>query len=226
MFYFTDIFINRFFSLFTMQIIPLEDVLQPGQEYLLEYAKKFGKEIKAVKHNRATDTCHEKFGLLKEENFNEFKDVKQVVKTVFLYGANKENKGKFYAFVASELGDERNPLKFDNPLIKRIFYQDRKKAKNLMDLDNKNFPLGTERGTCGPIVPDYYFDGDGLTGTLEEIYFYDLPELDKEYIDISMGGYGKFFHIISVHMKYEDLFECLNWKYPGKIRKVLSLKNI
>jgi hypothetical protein len=196
-----------------MKYISLQNILQFGQEYILDYAKKFNKEIYAVKHEIATDTCFEKAKLL------DWDDVRRVVKTVFLYGSKEENKGKFYGFIAPELGKEGNPLRFENPLIKRIFQEDKKKAKSMMDLKNKTFPLGMERGTCGPIIPDFYFNGDGLTGTLDMLYFWDLPELNKEFVDISIGGYGEEAHRISVHLKYENLYECLKWKFPKGIQK-------
>ncbi len=191
-----------------MKYISLESVLQPGQEYMLEYAKRFGKDIKAVQHEIATDTCFEKADLI---DWNP----EQVIKCVFLYG----KEGKFYGFVSPELGTRGSPLKFDDPLIKKIFRNDKKKAKQLMGLKNNYFPMGMEKGTCTPFVPDYYFEGDGFTGVLERIYVYDSPKIDGKKADISIGGYGEGAHKVSVHLNYEDIYGCLNWKFPGKIEK-------
>lgn len=185
----------------------LERVLQPGQEYILDYSEKFEKDIKAVEHEIATDTCFEKADLLGWAPIN-------IVKCVFLSG----KEGKFYGFVAPELGERRNsPLRFDNQQIAKIF--NKKTMKQMGNLSNSMVPLGMEKGTCTPLVPDYYFNGDGFIGSLEKIFVYDSSKLNKELVDISIGGYGKEAHKISVHLNYEDIYGCLNWKFPGKIEK-------
>jgi len=191
-----------------MKYINLQDILQPGQNYILDYAREFGKEIQAVKHDKATNTCFEKADLI---NF----DPMQVVKSVYLW----DNNGKFYGFVAPELGTRERPLKFDEPLIKRIFREDKIQAKKLMGLRNSFSPTGMEHGTFTPFVPDYYFDGDGFTGTLDRIYVYGSQELNGKKADISIGGFGEESHKISVLLNYEDIYEGLNWKFPGKIEK-------
>jgi prolyl-tRNA editing enzyme YbaK/EbsC (Cys-tRNA(Pro) deacylase) len=193
-----------------MKYINLQNILQQEQNYILDYSKEFGKEIQAVKHDQITSTCFEKASIL---GWNP----KQVIKSVFLYN----NKGKFYGFIAPELGEKGNPLRFDNQLIKKMFEGNRKKAKSLMNLRNKSFPIDMENGTCTPFIPEHYFDlgGDGFTGTLDKIYVYDSPKLNRKKVDISIGGYGEEAHKTSVHLDYEDIYECLNWKFPGKIEK-------
>jgi prolyl-tRNA editing enzyme YbaK/EbsC (Cys-tRNA(Pro) deacylase) len=192
-----------------MKQINLQNILQPEQKYVLDYFSRAGKEIQGFEYEKATNTCFEKADLL---GWNP----EQVVKAVYLY----DNKGKFYGFISPELStDSKNPLKFDNQLIKKMFNGDRKKSKSLMDLKNKSFPLGMERGTCTPFILDHYFHGDGFTGSLDKIFVYEGSELNGKKADISLGGEGEFFHRISAHLNYEDIYECLNWKFPGKIEK-------
>ena len=59
----------------------------------------------------------------------------------------------------------------------------------------------------------------GFTGSLEKIYVCDCPKLNNELVDISIGGYGVDFHKISLYLPYNDICRCLNWKFPGKIKK-------
>ena len=193
-----------------MEQIDLESVLQPGQEYILDYAQKFGKDIRAVKHDVATNTCFEKAELL---GWNPGR----VVKSVFLWG----REGKFYGFVSPEQGPPCKPLRFDNPTIKYIFSEwPKKKRKTMMNLKNSISPISMEKGTCTPFVPDYFFSGDGFTGSLEKIYLRDYPKINKEIVDISIGGYGKDFHKISLHLPYEDIFGILNYYFKDKVEKV------
>jgi len=199
--------------MFFMKYVTLQDILQPEQKYVLDYANIFRKDIQAVKHDFATDTCFEKADLM---GWNP----EQVVKAVFLYG----NNGKFYGFVSPELGTRSNQLVFNQKTLSEIFSNKKGYNKNfrkdMLNLDNKRVPLGMERGTCTPFVLDYYFEqGDGLTGFLEKIYIYDPNNLENKKVDISIGGLGKEAHMVSVHLNYSDIYECLNWKFPGSIEK-------
>ncbi len=59
--------------------INLRDALQEGQEYVAELGEEFGIDIKAMKHDIATDTCFEKADLVGWS-------VDRIVKAVFFAG--------------------------------------------------------------------------------------------------------------------------------------------
>ena len=190
--------------------INLRDILDESQFYVAELSEKLGINVRAVEHEIATDTCFEKARLL---NWNP----ERIVKSIFLY-----KEAKFYAFVIPELN-----LTFDNNLIKRIFSQDKKIRKQMMNLKNSICPMGMEKGTCTPFVPDYYFEeGDYYTGFLEKIFFYDFPKLGKEIVDISIGGEGERYHKVSLHLNYEDIYNILKFKFGDKIEKFDLVDNI
>ncbi len=92
--------------------IPLEQVLQPGQEYISKYEAKHPDSIVAYKHNKDTITCFEKADLIGFEP-------EQVIKSIMLY----DMKGKFYCFVSPEIGTKNKPLKFNDKTIKTLFSQ-------------------------------------------------------------------------------------------------------
>jgi hypothetical protein len=196
------------FGVIPMEYVNLESVLQPGMEYVADYFSKQGKEISVVKHEVVTNTCFEKADSLQW-------DYGDIVKSVFLWG----KQGKFYAFVSPEIGTRDRPLKFDNQLIKKIFREDKKGSKQMMNLKNSISPLGMDYGTCGPFVPDYFFNGDGFTGSLDKIFIYDSSDSNKKVVDISMGGYGEEAYKISAQLFYEDLVECLECKFGEKIER-------
>jgi len=190
--------------------INLRDILDESQFYVAETSEEFGLDVKAVKHDVATDTCYEKANLLGWES-------ERVVKSVFLYKG-----AKFYAFVIPEL--DRT---LDNNLIKRIFSSNKKIKKQMIGLRNSRCPFGMEKGTCTPFVPDYYFDeGDYYTGFLEKIFIHDIPKLEKEIVDISIGGEGENYHKISLHLPYGNIYKILNYKFGERIQKINFFENV
>ncbi|MDP3966284.1 MAG: hypothetical protein Q8Q04_02010 [archaeon] len=178
-----------------------------GQKYVLDYFQNSGKEAKLALHDEQTNTCFEKSRILGW-------DPQRVVKSIFLY----DSKGKFYGFVSPELGEsEDKPLRFNNQTISKIF-SDEVERKKMMNLSNSVYPLGMEKGTCTPFVPEYYFqDGDGFTGRLERIFVYTSSNINKKLVDISFGGEGELAQKTSLHLTYEDIYLCLNQAFPGRI---------
>ena len=173
----------------------LKDVLQKGQEYILES----GKNIKVVEHEVATNTCFEKAELLKWKP-------ERIIKTTFFC---KED--KTYGFVFPELGVKNNPQYIDKQIISDVFRITKSQAKKFR---NSYCPEGMEYGTCTPFVLENNFKQG-----LENIFICDLHFLEKEIVDISIGGKEEHYHKLSLHLKYKDIWDILYSKFGTKIKK-------
>ena len=80
--------------------------------------------------------------------------------------------------------------------------------------------IGMDRGTCTPFVPDYYFQGDGWTGSLEKIYVLDHPAINDKMVDFSIGGIGDEARKISVQTTYKTMYDIIDKQFPGKVEKM------
>jgi hypothetical protein len=189
--------------------INLRDALNERQFYVAELGEKLGIEIKAVKHEISTDTCFEKADLLGWS-------VNRVIKAVFFGGG-----GKLYGLICPELGTRDKNFYFNKHDLGEILGKTNKQIKNF---HNSICPDGMERGTCTPFVPETAFEYDGFTFPLDKIFIHDSPEIDKELVDISIGGYGGEAHKVSLHLKYEDIYHILKDKFNDKVDKTNFLK--
>ncbi|MEJ2267769.1 MAG: hypothetical protein P8X70_01695, partial [Nanoarchaeota archaeon] len=71
------------------------------------------------------------------------------------------------------------------------------------------------------------FDCDPFISTpLEKIFIHNIPRLDREIVDISIGGEDDEAHKISLHLPYEGIYKILNYKFGDKIQKVDFFNNI
>jgi len=191
--------------------INLRDILQAGQIYVAELSEELGLDVKVVKHNIATNTCFEKADLLGWES-------NRVVKAIFFGG-----EGNLYGLVCPELGTREKPLYFKKIHLGKILGRTKKQMKNFY---NSFCPDGMEHGTCTPFVSENLFEDDGFTLPLEKIFIHDIPKLNNELVDISIGGYGKDAHKVSLHIPYEDIYNVLDYKFGDRIKKVDFFKNV
>ncbi len=180
--------------------INLRDILQAGQIYVAELSEELGLDVKVVKHEFATDTCFEKADLLGWES-------NRVVKAVFFHREDIS-----YGFIFPELGT-KDSSKYINKkeVFPNLIGCSRKEAKNFK---NSYCPSGMEKGTCTPFVLE-----DSFEKGLERLFIYDIPQLDDQLVDISMGGYGEEAHKTSLHLPYKGIYKILNSKFGDKINK-------
>jgi len=191
-----------------MAEINLRDILNAGQFYVAELSEKLGIEIKAVKHEIATNTCFEKADLLGWEP-------ERIVKAIFFHRDDD-----VYGFVFPELGKEC-PLKIDiKEVLPRVINISRKQAKSFK---NSYCPEGMEYGTCTPFV---FEDEFNKANGLEKIFIHDIPEINQKLIDISIGGFGERAHKTSLHLNYEGIYQILNYKFGDAIIKTNLFDNI
>jgi len=188
----------------------LKDILQTEQQYVLDYIERTGVEIKAVQHEKATTTCFEKADLLGWSP-------ERVVKAIFL-----NVNGNGYGFVCPELGTRESLLRFDKNLVGKILGLSSKQVKFS---SNSCVPTGMEIGTCTPFVLTDSFEDYGLGKELEKIFVYDSGKFNESLVNISIGGFGEEAHKTSLHLYGKDIYECLNYEFPGKIGK-FNFENI
>lgn len=199
----------------TLNYIDLECVLQPGQKYVQEIAERLEIKVKAVQHERATDTCFEKADLL---GWNP----ERVIKAVLL---SKEQDDFFYGFVFPELGTREEPQHIVKkevlPELLGITKSEAKKFRNFYP------PAKIEFGTSTPFLPEELFLEEGVRRKfIKKLFVHGRPSLDDQLVDISIGGFGEQAHKISLHLKYKDVYEILHYKFGEKIEKRSFLKNI
>ncbi|MFH1787481.1 MAG: hypothetical protein ABH811_01690 [archaeon] len=185
-----------------LNYIPLESALCEGQDYVVGISNKLGLEVKAVKHEKFTNTCFEKAELLNWP-------AERVVKAVYL-----SNCDSMYGFVFPELGNGF-PRYINSKDISRVLEINGKQAKKYR---NSNCPESMEMGTCTPFVTENSFCNSNKL--LRKIFFHDFSKIDNELVDISIGGYGEKAHKISLHLNYGIIYEILNYKFGERINKV------
>lgn len=186
----------------------LRAILNAGQYYVAELSEKLEIEIKAVKHEIATNTCFEKADLLGWEP-------KRIVKAIFFHRSEE-----VYGFIFPELGKEY-PLKIDiKEVLPKVINISRKQAKSFA---NSYCPSGMEYGTCTPFV---FEDEFNKANGLEKIFIHDVPEINQKLVDISLGGYGEEAHKVSLHLKYGDIYNILTNKFLNKIKRINLFENI
>ncbi len=183
--------------------INLRDILNEGQFYVVWLSDKLGINVKAVKHKIFTNTCFEKANLISW-------DSERVIKAVFF---SREN--NVYGFVFPELGKEI-PTKIDKEIFQKTLDVSKKQAK---DFRNSYCPEGMEYGTCTPFVLENAFEKIHEGKKLEKIFICDFPKINKQLVDISIGGFGEEAHKISVHLNYEDIYTILHSKFGNKINQ-------
>lgn len=188
-----------------MECIDLGKVLQEEQKYVAESAAALGIDVKAVQHDIATDTCREKAELLGWD------DVSRVVKAVFFYRGSD-----IYGFVFPEFGEADSPLYLDRKkALPKILGLSKAQAKRF---HNSYCPVGMEYGTCTPFALEGSFEGS-YEKLLKEMFIHDVPELDDQVVDISIGGKGEEAHKVSLHLPYRGIHDILTCKFGDRIRK-------
>ena len=185
--------------------INLRDVLNEGQDYVVEAKEKYGFDIRAFRHKKATDTCWQKLDVLCEEFPDEDWTVDRIVKMVFF-----STGGKLYGVTFPELGTRENPERFSDRDLWAILSNSK---KNVPRIYNSVHPYGMERGTCTPLVPDYVFESGNYPMRVGKIFIHDAPWLEDKIVDISIGGYGDDAHKTSVHLPYYGIYDILVGKF-------------
>lgn len=186
----------------------LTDVLQSEQMYVNRAKEDLDIPVTAVLHNNATNTCHEKARILGW-------GPEKVVKAVFFH-----YREHLYGFVFPELGDEDQPSYIDRKeVIHKLLDISKKKAKSFQ---NSYCPKGMEYGTCTPFVHENSFDQDGDDldkKVLDRIFIHEMPSLDDQLVDISIGGHDKIAHRLSLHLPYRGIYEILHEMFGDQVQK-------
>jgi len=192
----------------SLKYISLEKVLHEKQKYVADISEKLGIDVLAVKHDVFTDTCFEKAGLL---NW----DAEKIVKSIFLSDASD-----MYGFIFPELGTFISPQHVSSKNISKVLGISNRQAKKF---SNSHCPAGMEWGTCSPFVFDdnFYNPNDGII--LDKLFFHEVPDLDNEIVDISIGGTGEKAHKVSVHLPYGAIYDILNYKFGNRIIQKINL---
>jgi len=176
-----------------MKYINLEEALYGGQKYVLAYKD----SVRAVEHDKVTDTCYEKAELLKWSP-------ERVIKALFFH-TNLE----MYGFVLPEFGRRFSPKK----IFPRILGISRTQSEKFR---NHLCPEGMEYGTCSPFILERSFSKDGFKG----IFIHDSKYLEDTIVDISIGGIGEKAHRVSLHLPYSIIYKILYHQFGDKIKKM------
>ena len=87
--------------------------------------------------------------------------------------------------------------------------------------DGKIVSIGRKPFTSGYIIQFKDFD---LTKNFSDRYkIVDYPKIDKQLVDISIGGKGEYAHRISVHIPYEGIYKILHNIVGDKVQKAKLL---
>lgn len=204
-----------------LNYVDLEGVLQPEQRYVAEAAARIGIDVKAVKHDIATDTCYEKRDLLARMDPSGSWTDQRIVKAVFLYSGNN-----VYGFVFPELGKRPAPLRMDaKKVLPAVLGVSRSAAKSF---SNSYCPDGMQYGTCTPFVLASELDGKEMHDhrRVRRIFLHDKPDLDDQVVDISIGGLGADAHKVSLHLPYKGVHDILVYQFGDKVRKASLFQNL
>ncbi|MCL5018197.1 MAG: hypothetical protein M1416_00305 [Candidatus Pacearchaeota archaeon] len=190
--------------------INLRDALNGRQFYVAELSEKFGIEIRAVRHDVATDTCFEKAELLGWP-------ADRIVKAIFVHKDED-----FYGFVFPELGKE-SPRHLDiKETLPKVIDVSKKQAK---DFRNSYCPDGMEYGTCTPFVLEDSFSERKIK-KLRKIFIHEMNYQESSLADISIGGFGENAHKTSLHIGYSDIYKILKENFGDRIVKTNLFDNI
>lgn len=184
----------------------LEQVLGSERRYVSNYAEKLGFTINPVFHDFITYTCKEKIELLKKTHPQGNWTNEMAVKA--LYGRIDQ---EIYGFVFPEL-----EKLITTTVVRKVFAD--------LDLDpplsskfainSRYTPEGMDSGTCTPFVSTKEMS------SISKIFVHEMPSLDEQIIDISIGGKGERAHKVSLHLPYKAIFEILHQRYGEKVLKV------
>lgn len=180
--------------------------LHQEQKYVTDIAKMRGIDARLVHHSRATDTCAEKLGLLRETGHAGF-ELDQIVKAIYVH-----DDGHVVGIVAPELA-EIIPIK---ELLQSGLDMSKKESKRYTT--NGYVPSEMERGTCTPF-PCESAVGEGKD--ISHILIVSHDPIDRKLVDISVGGKGEDAHRASLHIPYFGIYAVLTEKFgDGVVRKV------
>ena len=170
-----------------------------GQQYIKHLSKELSIETKLVSHQRATNTCYQKAELLGWQP-------NRIVKAI--YAAVDED---ICSFVFPELGK-----KLTEDDVKRFYAQAGAETEEYyLQISKWYIPQSMEMGTCTPFIPESDIK------IIDYIFIQDLPELDEQIVDVSIGGKGKQAHKTSMHLPYSGIYQILKAQYGDKIHKVI-----
>ena len=164
------------------------------QLYVFEIAQRLGIPLRLVSHRIATSTCQEKACLLGWP-------VEHVVKALYF-----KNGCHRVGIVTPEMGHDVN-LK---ELLHTVFGLSRRAAKKYGL--NGGMPPGMEKGTCTPFPFQATVGND-----IHDIIIVNYPTVNKQLVDISLGGEGEHSHKVSVHLPYWGIYTILKRKFGSRI---------
>lgn len=168
-------------------------------DYVPTLAKEFGIQPTIIQHPRATSTCYEKAELLGWQ-------AQRVVKAI--YAAVDDD---ICGFIFPELGQ-----KLTEEDVKRFYSQAEAETEEYyLQLSTWYIPKSMEAGTCTPFI------SESDMKIIDHIFVRDIPSLDDQIVDISVGGKGELSHRTSMHLPYSGIYRILRAKYGGKVHKVV-----
>ncbi len=179
--------------------INLRDTLNESQFYVVELSEEFGIKIKALRHEISTKTCYEKANLLGW-------DAGRVVKTLYFHDPFYEY---FIGVITPETGKKLNLEK----IIPEVLPDVSLRRANGFYLDG--MPEGMTRGTCTPFPYK-----SSMEKEIDLLIIKNVPELDKQDVDISVGGFEEEAFRTSIHLPYSAIYEILHHKFKDKIKKI------
>jgi prolyl-tRNA editing enzyme YbaK/EbsC (Cys-tRNA(Pro) deacylase) len=185
----------------TLTEVVREQRLHPGQDYVFDLADALGIETKIVKHDKATKTCYEKAEILGWSP-------DRVVKAVYFHDGSY---GGLVGIITPELGRKIDTGK----LIPQALPGVSKQKAASYTVDRHYLPEGMACGTCSPFPLE-----SNMIDEISKIIIYDHPEIDDQFVDISVGGSDEESFKTSMHIRYKDIYTILSSKFGDKVVKV------
>lgn len=170
-------------------------------DYIERFLGELGIEGKIQYHSKATKTCVEKARMLSWPT-------ERIIKAV--YGLVN---WQFYGFIFPEFC-----YKLDLGTLQHVFEQvSLSPPESTLDFSfsRRDIPSQMESGTCSPFITKEDMD------YLKAIFVCDVPSLEHEIVDVSLGGHGEEARRTSLHLPYGGIYNILRHQFKDKVHKVL-----
>jgi hypothetical protein len=200
----------------TWQVIlgmPVEEISAPyalhaEQSYVFETASKLGLDARLVGHDIETKTCTEKAQIL---NW----DVDRVVKALYFTLEHRtDDRSYLIGVVTPEVHRRVDPLALASYLFNPMPTSDG------LQYHGKIIPKGMSNGTCTPFPRKSLMGKSQAKTSIDKLLIFDMPYLNNQLVDISVGGGTPQARKTSMHLQYGAIYDILNSQFPGFVERV------
>jgi hypothetical protein len=193
--------------------MPVEEISAPyalhhEQSYVFESAARLGIEAVLRGFDIETRTCTEKAQLLDWP-------VGRVVKALY-FTLEHQNDERSYLIgvVTPEVNRRVDPLALASYLFNPM------PSSEGLKYHGKVIPKGMSNGTCTPFPRKSLVGNSQVKNSIDKMLIFDMPHLNGELVDISVGGGTPAARKTSMHLQYGAIYDILSSQFPGLVERV------